>query len=248
MEENEDAVMSTYVMSDLHGNYKAYKDMLEKIEFSNADTLFILGDILDRGPHPIKIILDVMNRPNVEVLAGNHCMMALECMSFLMREVTLESLAELNIEKIEKLVNWQQNGAETTINEFRKCNTATRQTVFEFISELDVYDEVEIGEKTFILVHAGLGNFSPDKQMWEYELNELVWDRPDYEKMYFPDKYIISGHTPTMAIKYNPRPGYIYQANHNIAIDCGCNFPGGRLACLRLEDMKEFYVETEGSI
>ena len=112
--------MSTYVMSDLHGNYKAYKDMLEKIEFSNADTLFILGDILDRGPHPIKIILDVMNRPNVEVLAGNHCMMALECMSFLMREVTLESLAELNIEKIEKLVNWQQNGAETTINEFRK--------------------------------------------------------------------------------------------------------------------------------
>ena len=107
---------------------------------------------------------------------------------------------------------------------------------------------LEIGEKTFILVHAGLGNFSPDKQMWEYELNELVWDRPDYEKMYFPDKYIISGHTPTMAIKYNPRPGYIYQANHNIAIDCGCNFPGGRLACLRLEDMKEFYVETEGSI
>ncbi len=108
-------------MSDLHGNYKAYKDMLEKIEFSNADTLFILGDILDRGPHPIKIILDVMNRPNVEVLAGNHCMMALECMSFLMREVTLESLAELNIEKIEKLVNWQQNGAETTINEFRNA-------------------------------------------------------------------------------------------------------------------------------
>ena len=126
--------MSTYVMSDLHGNYKAYKDMLEKIEFSNADTLFILGDILDRGPHPIKIILDVMNRPNVEVLAGNHCMMALECMSFLLSEVTWESLAELNIEKIEKLVNWQQNGAGTTINEFRKCNTATRQAVFEFIS------------------------------------------------------------------------------------------------------------------
>lgn len=232
-------------MSDLHGNYKAYKDMLEKIEFSNADTLFILGDILDRGPHPIKIILDVMNRPNVEVLAGNHCMMALECMSFLMREVTWESLAELNIEKIEKLVNWQQNGAGTTINEFRKCNTATRQAVFEFISELDVYDEIEIGEKTFILVHAGLGNFSPDKQMWEYELSELVWDRPDYEKMYFPDKYIISGHTPTMAIKNNPRPGYIYQVNHNIAIDCGCSFPGGRLACLRLEDMKEFYVKAE---
>lgn len=38
--------------------------------------LYILGDILDRGPNPIKIILDVMERPNVEVMAGNHCVMA----------------------------------------------------------------------------------------------------------------------------------------------------------------------------
>lgn len=48
--------MSTYVMSDLHGNYKAYKMMLEKIEFQAEDKLYILGDILDRGPNPIKII------------------------------------------------------------------------------------------------------------------------------------------------------------------------------------------------
>ena len=44
-------------------------------------------------------------------------------------------------------------------------------------------------------------------------------------------------------IKNNPRPRYIYQANNHIAIDCGCVFQGGRLGCLRLEDMKEFYVE-----
>lgn len=35
-------------------------------------------------------------------------------------------------------------------------------------------------------------------------------------------------------------------AGHHIAIDCGCSFPGGRLGCLRLEDMKEFYVENDG--
>lgn len=69
-------------MSDLHGNYKAYKDMLEKIEFSNADTAFYTWGYSGSGATPIKIILDVMNRPNVEVLAGNHCMMALECMFF----------------------------------------------------------------------------------------------------------------------------------------------------------------------
>ncbi len=71
--------MSTYVMSDLHGNYNAYIKMLEIIDFKNSDMLYILGDILDRGPNPIKIIIDLMKRPNVEVIAGNHCVMACEC-------------------------------------------------------------------------------------------------------------------------------------------------------------------------
>ena len=33
----------------------------------------------------------------------------------------------------------------------------------------------------------------------------------------------------------------IYHSHNNIVIDCGAAF-GGRLACLRLEDMAEFYV------
>ena len=235
--------MSTYVMSDIHGNYGAYNEMLQKIRFSDDDILYILGDILDRGSNPIQIILDVMKRPNVEVLAGNHCVMALECLSFLLKEITQESLADLDSEMFGKLLNWRQNGASTTIKEFLKYDRSIQQEILAFISELDVYDEIEVAGKTYILVHAGLGNFSPEKQLWEYELNELVWERPDYGKMYFLDKYVISGHTPTLAIESNLRPGYIYQANHHIAIDCGCSFPGGRLACLRLEDMKEFYVE-----
>lgn len=58
--------LSTYVMSDLHGNYNAYIKMLEIIDFKNSDMLYILGDILDRGPNPIKIIIDLIKRPNVE--------------------------------------------------------------------------------------------------------------------------------------------------------------------------------------
>ena len=237
--------MSTYVISDIHGNYNAYMDMLKKIQFDDDDMLYILGDILDRGPNPIQVILDVMKRPNVEVLAGNHCVMALECLSFLLKEITQESLADLDREMFGKLLNWRQNGASTTIKEFLKYDRSIQQEILAFISELDVYDEIEVAGKTFILVHAGLGNFSPEKQLWEYELNELVWDRPDYEKMYFSDKYVISGHTPTLAIECNSKPGYIYQANHHIVIDCGSSFPGGRLACLHLEDMKEFYVEAK---
>ena len=37
----------------------------------------------------------------------------------------------------------------------------------------------------------------------------------------------------------------IYHGSGRIGIDCGCAYPEGRLACLRLDDMKEFYSEPE---
>ena len=236
--------MSTYVMSDLHGNYKAYIKMLEKIDFNESDMLYILGDILDRGPNPIKIILDLMKRPNIEVIAGNHCVMACECFPFLLQEITKETVAQVNGDMVEKLIGWQQNGATSTTDELRKYDKKTQREIVDFISDFEVYDEIEVAGKVFVLVHAGLGNFEPDKELWEYELDELVWERPNYEQKYFDDKYVISGHTPTMLIENNPRPGFIYQANNHIAIDCGCSFPDGRLGCLRLEDMMEYYVEA----
>lgn len=94
------------------------------------------------------------------------------------------------------------------------------------------------------MVHAGLGNFSPQKDIEEYSLHDLVWERADYEKCYFEDMYVVSGHTPTQLIEKNPRPGFIYQKNHHIAIDCGACFPDGRLAAFCLDTGEEFYVEN----
>lgn len=238
--------MSTYVMSDLHGNYQAYQKMLKKIDFKMEDKLYILGDILDRGPNPIKIILDLMERPNVEILAGNHCVMACECFEFLLQEITEESLLQMNERAMDQLLGWQMNGGASTINEFLKYDKDTQKKILRFIQNFLLYDEIEVSGKTYVFVHAGLGNFTPDKELWEYELDELVWERADYGRVYYEDKYVVTGHTPTMMIKENPRPGYIYQGNRHIAIDCGCSFPNGRLGCLRLEDMEEFYVESEG--
>lgn len=80
--------------------------------------------------------------------------------------------------------------------------------------------------RDFLLVHAGLGNYSPGKEMDEYSLKELVWDRADYETQYFDDVYVVTGHTPTQFIQGNPKPGYIYRKNNHIAIDCQCYAPG----------------------
>lgn len=54
-----------YCMSDLHGEYQRYLTMLEHIAFSDTDTLYILGDVIDRHPGGVDILEDVMQRSNV---------------------------------------------------------------------------------------------------------------------------------------------------------------------------------------
>ena len=52
--------MSTYVISDIHGEYEKFNDLLKKIDLKDTDTLYVLGDVLDRGHHPIRTLLQLM--------------------------------------------------------------------------------------------------------------------------------------------------------------------------------------------
>ena len=38
-----------YAISDIHGRFDKYQEMLELIEFALRDTLYVLGDVIDRG-------------------------------------------------------------------------------------------------------------------------------------------------------------------------------------------------------
>lgn len=61
-----------WAVSDVHGCYEQYRKLLEKIHFSPSDTLYFLGDAVDRGPEPMKVVLDLAGRENVVPLLGNH--------------------------------------------------------------------------------------------------------------------------------------------------------------------------------
>ncbi len=68
-----------YVAGDLHGCEDKYIKMIEEvIKLSDRDKLYLLGDVLDRGPEPIRILQDVMQRKNVELILGNHEKFALD--------------------------------------------------------------------------------------------------------------------------------------------------------------------------
>lgn len=111
--------MATYIISDIHGEYDLFIELLDKIKLKKEDTLYILGDVLDRGPNPIKTLRKLMEMPNAVCMVGNHELMALECLEFLMKEITDMSIEELDEKMLDNLVTWQYNGSKTTIEEFR---------------------------------------------------------------------------------------------------------------------------------
>ena len=84
-----------------------------------------------------------------------------------------------------------------------------------------------------------------------------VWKRLQRFDNFPGDYTLIFGHTPTYEYVIT-RPLQIYYKDRAIDIDCGAGtaespswygfFCYGRLACLRLDDMKEFYSEENPDI
>ena len=62
----------TYVVSDLNGHLDVFRDLLEKISFSEKrDVMYVLGDIVDYGPQPMELVQDLSTRINVYPIAGD---------------------------------------------------------------------------------------------------------------------------------------------------------------------------------
>ena len=234
--------MATYVISDIHGMCNKFIELLNKIKLKETDTLYILGDVLDREPNPIKTLFEIMSMPNAICMLGNHEDMALDCLKFLMNDITEQSLSEVSEEMLENLVTWQYNGSKTTLDEFRALDKVNRRKIIDYIEDMPEKEEISVSGQKYLLVHGGLGDFYPGKPIEDYTIEELIWARAEYDIQYFDDTYVVTGHTPTQGIPGNPRPGFIFRQNNHIAIDCGAVRRSGRLAAIRLDDGKEFYT------
>ena len=231
----------TYVMSDIHGQYEKYEAMLRKISFSDDDTLYILGDIVDRGDKPMKILSDMSMRANIIPIMGNHEHIAQYILNLVNVEITDASIeTNWNTDVIRAIREWYDNGGYLTSRDFSRLSLEDREYILDYLKEFSFYEEVTVGNHTFVLVHGGLPDFSPEKPLDDYHPIRTLYERTDYGKRYYPDKYLITGHTPTFVI--DPAyDGKIYMANGHIAVDCGvCH--GKPLGCLRLDDWAEFYV------
>ena len=232
----------TYVMSDIHGQYAKYLEMLEKINFSDDDELYILGDVVDRGKDSARLLSDMSMRSNVFPIFGNHDLTALSFLKKLCVEITEENHdVHLTADTMKELAFWQMDGGNETLDSFKSVSPDEREFLIEYMEDFSPYEVLTVGNDRFLLVHGGIPYEKRNLPLSEQSLLELVIERPDYSKRYYKNTYLVTGHTPTINIGEEYK-GRIYKGNGHIAIDCGAGFDIA-LGCIRLEDMKEFYVD-----
>ena len=230
----------TYCTSDIHGCYDEFMELLQKIDFSPADTLYVLGDVIDRGPESIKCLRYIMEVSNIHLLMGNH------------EKLMLDALT--NEKDNSQMDNCFNNGGAKVLHEFRKLPDEEKIAIMDYISNLPYLAQVKIGGQNYVLVHAGLdvkaasamGVVNTAEILPRQDLDDLVWIREKFfRKKALPRSIIVFGHTPTpiLTIRSGAKVWRDKRFKDKIGIDGGCVF-GGSLLALRLDDMAEFAVNA----
>lgn len=233
-----------YIISDIHGCYEEYQELLKKIDFSEKDQLYILGDTVDRGPEPIKVLQDIMSRRNVIYILGNHDFLFV----YFVRKLGIDFTGTGSFSKEDKedFHAYLKDGGRVTIEQFLVLSEAERKEICSYLRNAKAYEVLEHCNKKYILVHAGISDFEESKALEEHRFIDFIYKRMDYDKRYYSDEdtFIVTGHTPTIYIN-NPPEYAVYKGNGHIAIDCGCVF-GGKLAAYCIESGQVTYVDALG--
>jgi serine/threonine protein phosphatase 1 len=232
-----------YVASDLHGCLEDWLLLLDKIHFGETDTMFVLGDCVDFGPEPIGLLHDLMERPNVFPVLGNHELRFARCARRIPASATMETLpALLDDEGKVLLAEWLSDGGQTTLRQYLALNEEDRAAILDYIGEMTLYEEAEADGISFVLTHAGLDHFDPERELDDYEPADFLSASPAPGMEYFADRTVVVGHTPTFRLE-GGKAGKILDDGAIIYIDCGAAHPqdGGTVGCLRLDDLAEFY-------
>lgn len=224
-----------YVMSDIHGEYDKFIKMLELINFSKKDILYILGDVVDRGKFPIKTLLHIMENRNMNMILGNHEEFMLDYFS---RNKNIPT--DYMIYEQQFYETWFSNGGVETCRDLRNYREQF-DNIIDCLKSLPLTKTLLVNGDIFTIAHANLeivdGEISPNQIR-----DVILWERrnPSINQTLKKNNYLITGHTPT----YNLNAGKstkIFKKESWICIDGGAVF-GGALTCLRLDDMKEFYI------
>jgi serine/threonine protein phosphatase 1 len=238
--------VSTFVIGDLHGRRTQLRALLSMIpRDAAADTVVLVGDLVDRGDEIPGTVEDVINlrRENPErvvCVRGNHEQMLLD---FLEGGATLWLHAAVGSHCTIKQYtgDWFRIRKEKDFVELRRrFSDSLPEEHAEFFRSLPLYHEDDYA----LYVHAGLED---GKHPRDCSPHHLLWSRdPDFFKSY-AGKPCVFGHTPTPLLPLRGRLGHhgIYMHNSAVGIDTGYveNSP---LSCLQLPELLLYQAFADG--
>lgn len=216
-----------WVIADIHGCYKTFINLLEhKVQLSQDDQLFLLGDYIDRGSGSKEIIDYIVDLQEagykVFTLRGNHEDVLLRCYWALQSNQWTSEIEEL-------YAGWIRHGGKATLHSFgAKSLDQIPSHYIQFLENLRYYYLLN----NHVLVHAGL-NFRHTNPFLDIE--SMLWIKDfavEAEKI--EHRKLVHGHDPKSL-------NYIKQCinNHSLTIplDNGCVYEdaGGMGNLLALE-------------
>lgn len=237
--------MSTYVISDLHGCKAEFDEMLTKIQYrSEYDTLWIIGDICDRGNEPVPLMQEIMADPSMHILFGNHD----QWFQRYTQELIDTKHDNSSIDMTDDLMCWlHYNGGYRTADQFMDLSFPECYDMKLYLDSNRIfYQELMLKNRKFLLIHAGLADeyLQPHVRISEVPEQVLVWSHIGIDDNPFSDTTMIVGHIPTFIYGEEYEGKIIHGKSDTLYhIDCGCVY-GRTLGCLRLDDMQEFYVNS----
>ena len=228
--------MAHYVISDLHGERDRFHRLLKMIGLKAEDTLYVIGDVIDRGPDGIPLLQELLSMKNVQLLLGNH--------EYMMLDYFHPDADEIKIRR------WNRNGNESTLAGWASLTPSEQKELLDALSALPSHLPLDLDCGKFYLVHGFYGE----------NVHDDVWLRPTpASENPLPGRRMIIGHTKVSSLGREKEEKEAYLADLErcgkhlhirhlpgfIDIDCGCGYfdmPMRCLACLRQEDFAEFYA------
>ena len=219
------------VIPDIHGCAKTFKNLVEKVGLTKSDTLFLLGDYIDRGPDNCGVIDFILKLQSegydLRPLRGNH------------EQEILEAFAEYDTATFRFYVRRFKS------SDLLDSEGKIKEPYFGFMNQLPHYIELP----DFYLVHGGI-NFEVERP-FEDKHHLLVMRKTYYNTEKAGGRKIIFGHQPTyiedilMAIekRENLIPldnGCVYKHPHKV-YDCTRL---GKLLCLDMDSFELDFVEN----
>ena len=261
--------MATYVMSDLHGCYDEFREMLKKISFCDDDRLIVAGDYVDRGTQSYELLRFMLDHPaNMTLLLGNHdeefaayvdLMAVIDAKENLQTDCNDHDDMEALFETTEYFFRTNRLPASMffdyygTVSELSFRQHVTFGDFLEWrdrIRKMPLYEKLEVNGRQVVVVHAGYREGLSKEDLKEFCLYAR---KTAYKNGGIPHGMVVAGHTPTIAEgEFTFTGGKVFRHYDGeqdcifYDIDCGCVFRkrygGAALACIRLEDEAIFYV------